>query len=132
MNYHRLTTTMIDQEIIAVTGELDLLSNLIRQKQPNRERQAAKLRKQRAVDKLTGLRAERVRRGNEKKVATPEISDHAFCQWLTRVYGVDVARIKREILNDEITTRIMAGQSRIDKDGVTYVVRDNVVVTVIA
>lgn len=58
----------------------------------------------------------------------PTVSDHALVRYLERCLGYDIFEIKQNLLKD-VKEAINAGATRITKNGVTWVVKDKVVVT---
>lgn len=62
---------------------------------------------------------------------TPTLSDHALVRYIERIMKVNVQEIKDKILSPEIKALIDNGASRVSVDGVTFVVRNKNVVTIV-
>lgn len=70
---------------------------------------------------------------NKMKKATRElvVSEHAVVQWLNRVKGIDLDEVKKEILSEELVALASEYNSgKFTLGGTTFVVADNVVVTI--
>ena len=59
----------------------------------------------------------------------PSLSDHALIRYLERAKGFDFKPYINEILNEDRKESIKMGATRIKVDGITFVVRDGVIVT---
>jgi hypothetical protein len=60
------------------------------------------------------------------------VSEHAIVRYLERVYGLDLEKIKHEIIPEKtITQAKMVGNGRYKVDDYTLLIKDNVVITVI-
>ncbi len=63
----------------------------------------------------------------------PTVSEHALLRYIERVFGVDMEEIKGLILTEKNRKMIdFAGSCRIKCDGVEFVVKDRVVVSVVS
>lgn len=63
--------------------------------------------------------------------SAPVVSEHAMLRWLERVYELNLDNIRADILSEGTDKAIAFMKSgNIQKDGVTLVVKNNVVVTV--
>ena len=61
----------------------------------------------------------------------PHISDHALVRILERVYGIDIAALKRKVLSDQDRIFIGLGATKIKKGRHYFVIKGKAVVTVI-
>lgn len=71
--------------------------------------------------------AKRVRRMEMQ----PQVSDHALVRFIERVHGIDLSSIKAHILTPRIVESVRAGASAVVVDGVKFIVRGGVLVTVV-
>lgn len=60
------------------------------------------------------------------------VSSHALLRYVERVMGIDLKALERGLLSQEVRAAIRAGATRVTVDGISFVVKDNVIVTVIA
>jgi chromosome segregation ATPase len=59
------------------------------------------------------------------------ITDHALLRYLERIHGFDVEEVKKRLLTDKLRTSMqMYGKGKITENGITYIFRDNAVVTI--
>ena len=58
------------------------------------------------------------------------ISDHAMIRYIERVIGIPQSDIKSKIVSDSFK-RLYIGDGKYKLDGVQYVIKDNVIVTII-
>ena len=65
------------------------------------------------------------------KVFSAQVSDHALVRYMERHHGIDVQRMKDEMLTPEVRMSLRLGASRVYIDGVEYRARNGVVITVI-
>lgn len=63
--------------------------------------------------------------------ACPRVSDHAVLRYLERVKGLDIEKIRSEILTPDIAAAIRAGATAVTISGARFPVRGGVIVTVI-
>lgn len=61
----------------------------------------------------------------------PKVSDHAVIRYLERVYGFSFDEVRAEILTPDRASAIRAGASRISHGGVSFLVRDRTITTVL-
>ena len=69
-----------------------------------------------------------------KRLATlenPSVTDHAVLRMLERNYGFDTKAIVEQILCPEVKTAIKSGATKLTKDGMEYLFKNGLVVTVI-
>jgi predicted RNase H-like nuclease (RuvC/YqgF family) len=67
-----------------------------------------------------------------KKAEEPILTDHALVRYLERVKGIDIAQMKKEILNDKLRELIgTLGNGKFPCDGFTAIVKDNQVITIL-
>ena len=60
------------------------------------------------------------------------VSEHAILRYLERVYGLDLEKIKLEIIPEKTTIQAkIVGNGRYKVDDYTLLIKDNVVITVI-
>jgi len=62
---------------------------------------------------------------------SPKVSDHALVRYLERAKNVDIEALRREILTPERESAIRSGARKIKVDNISFIVRDQVVVTTI-
>lgn len=61
----------------------------------------------------------------------PKLSDHAVLRFAERKYGLDVAKIKAEMLTPDVKAATMMGAKKVRIDGIEfYVAPDGTVMTV--
>ncbi len=61
----------------------------------------------------------------------PKLSDHAVLRFAERKYGLDVAKLKAEMLTPDVKAAIMMGAKKVRLDGIDfYVAPDGTVQTV--
>lgn len=60
----------------------------------------------------------------------PTVSDHAIIRYLERIKNVDMDAIRAEILTPERASAIRAGACRININGFSFVVKGNVICTI--
>lgn len=67
-----------------------------------------------------------------KKAEEPILTDHALVRYIERVKGIDIAQMKKEILNDKLRDLISTlGNGKFPCDGFTAIVKDNQVITIL-
>ena len=59
------------------------------------------------------------------------ITDHALLRYIERILGLDIEACKRHICKPEIMDAIKVGAASYTKDGITYIIEDKKVVTII-
>jgi hypothetical protein len=62
---------------------------------------------------------------------TPSVTDHALLRYLERVRGLDVEALKEEILTPGIVAAVKAGATAVKLNGITLVVANGRIVTVL-
>lgn len=67
---------------------------------------------------------------NRKKIFEPRVSDHALVRYLERVHNFDFQPYRDEILTDKVKTALMLGATGYKINGVNFVCKDGVLVTV--
>lgn len=81
------------------------------------------------LNRLAEIHGEMARR--ERVGPEPRISDHAMLRILERFEGLDLEKIRRDILTDRIIDALKAGATAITIDGMRFVVRDRTIVTAV-
>ena len=66
-----------------------------------------------------------------KSLETPSVTDHAILRMLERNYGFDTKSIVDQILSPDVRVAIKSGAQKFTKDGLEYVFKDGLVVTII-
>lgn len=61
----------------------------------------------------------------------PRISDHAVLRYAERVLGLDVDKLKKEMMSDNLKYASKGGATRYANRKARFVIRDNTVVTVL-
>lgn len=61
----------------------------------------------------------------------PHVTDHVLLRYVERILEIDIEKIRARIIAD-VTPAIKVGASRFSKGGMTYVIKENRVVTVSA
>lgn len=61
----------------------------------------------------------------------PRVSDHAVVRFLERKYGFDFENQRDELLDDGVISAINSGASKVKRDGVSLVIKDKTIVTII-
>ncbi|MBP2230411.1 hypothetical protein J2847_003716 [Azospirillum agricola] len=61
----------------------------------------------------------------------PVVSSHALLRYVERFLGIDVKALERSLLSQEVKAAVRAGATRVTIDGISFVVKDNVIVTVV-
>ena len=69
------------------------------------------------------------RRIKRNFVTVPEVSDHAVVRYLERVDGVDIEKVRAHIA-DVCRVAVAAGALSLKSNGMQFIFRDRVVVTV--
>jgi len=59
----------------------------------------------------------------------PDVSDHAVIRYLERVGGFCFDNVRQEIMTSEVRAAIAAGARSVRRNGVTFIIRDQSVVT---
>lgn len=67
----------------------------------------------------------------QRAAKEPAVSSHALLRYVERVLGIDVKALERTLLSQEVRNAIRAGATRVTVDGLSLVVKDNVIVTVV-
>ncbi len=104
------------------------------------------LRKTRIDQQITDLKADRIlvtnelnraqqelekrRRKEAQGKSEPTVSSHALLRYIERVLEINVKMLESHILSPTNRAAIAAGATKIKANGITLVVRDNVIVTV--
>lgn len=94
-----------------------------------RHAHAARSEVARLQQQLNTLRDELDRRN--RPAPEPKISEHALLRYIERVHGVDLDLLRESILTPPIVAAIQSGASAVTVSGVKFIVRDNVMVTVL-
>lgn len=63
--------------------------------------------------------------------ANPQLSDHALVRYMERKHGLNLDRFREEIMTESTIGAIRAGCKAVSVDGVRFVVKDGVIVTVL-
>lgn len=59
------------------------------------------------------------------------ITDHAILRYLERVHGFDTEEVKNKLLTDKLRTSIQTyGKGKLKENGITYIFKDNSVITI--
>lgn len=59
-----------------------------------------------------------------------DVTDHAVVRYCERVYSLNLNMIKDEILKDTKDHKLIKGEGKIVTDKITYVIKDNKVITI--
>jgi predicted nucleic acid-binding Zn-ribbon protein len=102
-------------------------------KEKKKELESAKIERTFWNKRVSDLEREVQKMENEIAFLQKEISisDHALVRYMERTLFLDTEDFKKKILSKEIQELINAGASRITVDGVTFVIRDKNIVTVV-
>jgi hypothetical protein len=65
------------------------------------------------------------------KTVGPRVSDHAVLRYIERVMGVDVEQIRRGLLTPLVRQAMIAGAKQVTIEGVTFVIDNQTLVTVV-
>jgi len=79
---------------------------------------------------LSEVQAELTRRKEDARFR-PSISDHAILRYLERIGGVDVEGLRTKLLTPELQSAMRSQANKYTCDGITYMLRDNTVVTIV-
>lgn len=121
-----MTTAKKAHELKALQGQRDRLQIDLDQAKGETAKALAFERRIRADLTSTEQRIARISRMDSE----PIVSEHALLRYLERVKGIDLQEISREILTPQRVLAIKAlGTLRINMEGVSFVVRNGVVVT---
>ena len=81
---------------------------------------------------LRDLHVARQALASRKRTAKePVVSSHALLRYVERVLGINVKALERTLLSQEVKDAIRAGATRVTVAGISFVVKDNVIVTVV-
>lgn len=80
----------------------------------------------RLADLLHNLNATNEQTG---KVVTTRVSDHAVLRYLERHYKMDIGKIRSEIMTPVAEAAINAGAKSIKVNGISFVIKDNTIIT---
>lgn len=86
-------------------------------------------RKRKAAS-LAEVQAELTRRKDGTKFQ-PSLSDHALLRYIERFCGFDVEALRARLMTDGLVTALRAGAAKYTENQVTYLLRDNTVVTIV-
>lgn len=116
-------------ELEALIGRLDLRKGRIEHSLAalTQERRQVADELNRATQALVRLKAREKPRG----AASPAISSHALLRYVERVLQIDLGMVETHILSPRNRAAIAAGATKIKSDGLTFVIKDGVVVTVL-
>ena len=112
-NVDKMSVQELQQEQTKVEGGLSDCENI-----------AAEFRNQ-----LQLIKAELSRR--LKPAPEPRVSDHALMRYIERVIGIDVGKIRSEILTDRAKEALRAGATGYSINGVKFKAKNGVLVTVL-
>ena len=76
------------------------------------------------------LQRDKIIAENKRKNDKITVSDHAIIRYLERVMGYDIENIRERILSDPVRDSIKLGANSVKTAEATFVVHDNVIVTV--
>lgn len=62
---------------------------------------------------------------------SPRITDHAVLRYIERVHGVDVEKIRSQLLTDAVKLAARTGASKVKRHDCTLVLKSDAVVTVV-
>ncbi len=104
------------------------LRDLLNKEIPSAKKSAAGA--QRRISELEA-EAKKLERELSAYAEDVRVSDHAVLRYIERVLGFDVGKIRKDILTPEREGFIRAGASKININGVVFVVKDKTIVTTI-
>lgn len=91
----------------------------------NRENQKIRSAMKKLQDKIAKLK-------KKQQDNMPSVTDHAILRLAERKYGLNVEKLKEELLCDVVRSAMKAGATRVKHDGMEFVLKDGLVLTVIA
>ena len=96
----------------------------------NREIEKAERAKLESENRLTNLHA-KLESENAALMESqkPKVSEHAINRYLERKYGIDMKKIRKEIMTPSVIDAINAGATSIKVDGIKFPVKNGVIVT---
>lgn len=114
------TGAEMEDAICRLTSQLERIDHNI---------QALKRDRQLVADELNRARQALAKR----RVARPEpaVSAHALLRYLERVLEIDLKAMESSLLTPTVRQAMQAGATRVTINGVDFVIKDNVIVTVL-
>ncbi|MFV3076505.1 hypothetical protein [Niveispirillum fermenti] len=114
------TGAELEDAICRLTSQLERIDHNI---------QALKRDRQLVADELNRTRQALAKR----RVARPEptVSAHALLRYLERVLEIDLKTMESALLTPTVRQAMQAGATRVTINGVDFVIKDNVIVTVL-
>lgn len=91
----------------------------------NRENQKIRAQMSRIQEKIKKLKKQQ----HDEK---PSVTDHAILRLAERKYGLNVDKLKEEILCDVVRAALKVGATKVKHNGLEFIMKDGLVVTVIA
>lgn len=61
----------------------------------------------------------------------PYVTDHALLRYMERVMGIDVERVRKEIMTEERKAVIKSGCNSFTSNGFRYVLKNRAIITIL-
>lgn len=81
--------------------------------------------------KMAKLNTEITNIKSQLAVRSPSVTDHAILRLLERKYGIDIDKIKQEILCPEVMSALKVGAKKLKHGGMEYILDKGLVITII-
>lgn len=112
-------------------NQLDAMVTRLELQKERLEQSIAEMKSERGrvIEDLT--RARNALNKRSQKPEGPRVTNHALLRFLERITQISVQDVERMILSADNVAAIEAGASRITANGITLVIKDKAVVTVL-